>query len=279
MNDQWIDVMRSQMENTMSSSPRPIAAASVALSATLLAAAPSAHAQPNPFDAYEGKKQTEEAERAQQSSRQAEQSGPEETSPKATSFVSSALTTQGHWVAGGAGSFSYTTTSNETESGEESDNTLFVRIAPNLGFFILDRLEIGGSIGVLWRQIGRSDESSSVERDFLFEARGRYHLPVTQRFSLIPSASVGGYVGRSSREVQALDEDMNPTTIEEPTDTFGVSASLGLDIGYLLGPKLQLQAGLALVGLFGAESVPSEEESFRVSTFNTSLSIGVGYYF
>lgn len=255
--------------------------AALGAAGALVLMAPRAHAQPNPFEAYEGKKQTEKERppaRTQAPTEGAGECDCEAEGLASPQIRSDTLTRRGNFLVGGAGAFSFTTTSNETESGRVGNNTLFVRLGPNVGYFLIDRLEVGASVGVLWRQLARSTDEGSTGRDLLMESRVRYHLPVTGRFSLIPGLSVGAYVGRNDRDI-LVEEDGEMRTTQEETRTFGLAAGLQLDLGYMLAERVQLQAGLGTVGLIGAERVPSAQESFGVRTFNTSLSLGIAYYF
>ena len=69
--------------------------------------------------------------------------------------------------------------------------------------------------------------------------------------------------------------------VDRATNKVAVMASTegGVEIGYLLTPNFQLQAGINAIGLFGGERSQLEDETFQVRTFNTSLNIGVARYF
>jgi|GEM_PF-3336467 hypothetical protein len=253
--------------------------AALTLTAGVVLALPSvATAQPNPFDAYEGKKQTEDTKSSNAGNNTSQDCDCEakvQTGPK---FTNQSVTRKKDFLVGATSSMSFTTSYNETDADPISNSTLFIRLAPNFGYFLMDNLEVGGSVGLLWRQIARSDETNAVGRDLTFQARGRYHFHVTERFSLLPGLALGGYVGRSQRSTQALQDGMLET-IDYDTRTFGLIAEGGVEIGYLLTPDLQLQAGLNAIGLFGGERSQLEQETFQVRTFNTSLSIGLAKYF
>lgn len=231
----------------------------------------TATAQPNPFDAYEGKKQDPadmQPDRVQQ---------PCDCDTPKAGPSNSALTTQGRWLAGFSGALNWTTTSNDTEQDRIANSTLFIRLAPNAGYFIKDNMEVGAVGGLIWRQIARNDNGASLGRDFFLQARGRYHVHVTERFSLIPGLALGGYLGRNTREFEITEPDGTLGTLDLETRTFGGIAELGVDIGYMLSPIWQLQAGIRGTGLLGVER--GEDETFGVRTFNTSLNIGLERYF
>lgn len=255
------------------------AALTLTLTAAMLTLSPSqAVAQPNPFDAYEGKKQSDETKAAASTSTSQQDCDCDAKAAAAPKFMNRNVTRKKDLLVGASSSLSFTTSYNETSDDPISNSTLFIRLAPNVGYFLMDNLEVGGSVGLLWRQIARSDDTTNLGRDFTFQARGRYHFHVTERFSLLPGLALGGYIGRSQRSTQAL-QDGELETLDYDTRTFGLIAEGGVEIGYLLTPNFQLQAGINAIGLFGGERSQLEDETFQVRTFNTSLNIGVARYF
>lgn len=245
---------------------------------TLGVTSSDAMAQPSPFDAYEGKKQVEKTQ---------------QVNPNATPVVATAAPcdckdqeqsmytplSQGQLVFDVRTALSATLSNNETEGGGTVRNsTFFARFSPGLGYFIRDNLEVGGSAGVMWRRIGRAEDDFSTSRDFLFEAKARYHYSVTPRFTLIPGLSLGGYLGRSERQVIVTQDGMI-ANVDETTRTSGGAATLSFDAGYLVKERISINAGVGFIGLLGTERIGSLEERFRVSTLNSSLNLGVVYAF
>ena len=250
--------------------------------AALLSHAPDAHAQPNPFDAYEGKKQAEQTGPAQTA--QAAQPNAN-TQPAAPCNCAETLllrynqTGQGQLVFDVRSALATTFTANETaDSGTVQNSTFFARLSPGVGYFIRPDIEVGGSAGVMWRRIARDGDSSSTSRELLLEARGRYHYHLTQRFTLIPGLTLGGYTGTSTRDTP-LSSDANAMTVTERTRTYGAAATLSLDSGYVINDKVAINAGLGVIGLFGAERVEALDDRFRVTTVNASLNLGLVYAF
>ncbi len=240
--------------------------------------ASDAFAQPSPFDAYEGKKQVEKSQQT------TSDSVPNATITAPCDCVSEeqrmrSPLSQGQIVFDVRTALSATLSNNETEGGGSVRNsTFFARFSPGLGYFIRDNLEVGGSAGLMWRRIGRAEDDFSTTRDFLFEAKARYHYNVTSRFTLIPGLSLGGYLGRSDRQIVVTQDGMT-TNVDETTRTSGGAATLSFDAGYLVKEHISLNAGVGFIGLLGTERIGSLEERFRVSTLNSSLNLGVVYAF
>ena len=98
--------------------------------------------QPNPFDDYEKWKREDAAP--------AESPAPKTESPESSEEELVFSLKKGTLTLGGRGMFSYTGTSNEVLSGsDESNTTLFYRLAPAVGYSIRDDVQLGGSIGLL----------------------------------------------------------------------------------------------------------------------------------
>lgn len=195
------------------------------------------------------------------------------------------LVSQGNLGMGAAGTFNYTTSSNETlnasnrPSGQDATNSnLFMLVTPEFGYFMSDRLQLALNIGFLLRNIQRDEENSNAERNWLFTGGVKYHVPFTERFSFIPGVGAGFYIGSSSRPVQTTVEGM-ATVVDESTSTWGMDLNGQLGFGYLVGDRTELTAGLQFHFLYGFENIPSVSESLDISTFNTGLNFGLFYYF
>lgn len=247
--------------------------------AALLSHATVALAQPNPFDAYEGKKQAEQTNTAPA---QQVQTNPSTAAPcncSETLLLRYNQTSQGQLVFDVRSALATTFTSNETaDSGTVQNSTFFARLSPGVGYFIRPNVEVGGSAGVMWRRIARDGDTAATSRELLLEARGRYHYHLTQRFTLIPGLTLGGYTGTSNRDT-ALSNNTDAMTVTERTRTYGFAATLGLDSGYVINEKVAINAGIGVIGLFGGERVEAIDQRLRVTTVNASLNLGLVYAF
>lgn len=181
----------------------------------------------------------------------------------------------GLWSVGGSASFAYTKSKNDLVSGgSETNSTTFLRLSPTVSTFVLDRLEVGGSIGLLRKSLAREGDDKATESDWLIEATGHYFLPLSERFAFVPGLGLGGYFGSSKRTVQSGGKD-----VDESTGTKGFAASLYVSGAYQLSPSWQIRAGLALTGLTGSESVESEDTSLSSSTIHFGVPVELHYSF
>jgi hypothetical protein len=203
-----------------------------------------------------------------------------ETSSYAKSPGMTELTKAGQLGLGFNGSFNFTWLSNDTLEGDTANNsTLFLLLAPELGYFFSDRAQITFSAGGLVRRLARTDSSSNTSTDLVLGVNAKYHVPLTEVFSFIPGVGLGGYFGGASRPIQVTAEDGTITTADESTSTFGLDLSGQLAFGYLVGDRTSLITGLKFDYLFGQENISSLDNSLTIQTFNTSLNIGVFYFF
>lgn len=233
----------------------------------LLLASSQAAAQPNPFEDYES---TRPLINTGEQQGQAQAPAPEPVVP---------LLEQGRLVLGGSGLLSYTNSSNDVSGGANRDNsTLFTRLTPSVGYFVLDRLEVSVTPGLMLRRLDRGSQDASAELSWLMEVGARYHYPVHKRLSVFGGLGIGGYFGSSDRTLQATIED-ETQTLEESTDTLGLSTTLNLGGGYMVTRQVQLRLGLDMTWLVGQESASSLEKDLNVSTFHLGLAAGVFYTF
>lgn len=244
--------------------------------ATLLITASDATAQPNPFDDYEGGR-----------------SGPVNTAPAAANDGVGAqntdgplalpvaeLTRKGHLRLGANGAFSYNSTNNEVGGGAEvANSTLFLLLAAQGGYFILDNLEVGAQLGYMSRQFARGPDETATSDELLVIGQARYHLALSDRFSLMPGLGLGFYVGSSDRQITLVLADSGTRKLNEQTDTFGGAFIGSFELGYMLTEQVQLQLGINLVGLVGAESSETQPDSLFGTSFNTGLGAGLSYLF
>ncbi len=191
------------------------------------------------------------------------------------------LVRQGNLGMGGTLNFNYTSNTNRVfESGQDATNsTMFVLINPEFGYFMSDRLQLSINVGALIRRLQREGQDANFNNDWVLGAGLKYHIPLTERFSFIPGAGAAFYFGSSSRQITIPNPEspqMN-ITIDEPTSTFGGNVNGQLAFGYLVGERTELLTGVNFNYLYGRESV--RDQSLRVSTFSTSLTLGLFYYF
>ena len=202
-----------------------------------------------------------------------------------TSFAKSPgmnkLTEAGQLGLGFNGAFNFTWVSNDTlEGGDPANNsTLFLLLSPELGYFFSDRAQITFNAGGLVCRLARTAESSNTSTDLLLGVGAKYHVPLTEVFTFIPGVGVGGYFGGASRPIQVTAEDGTITTADESTSTYGLDLNGQLAFGYLVGERTSLITGLQLHYLLGNENISSLDRSLTIQTFNTSLNIGIFYFF
>ena len=197
-----------------------------------------AHAQPNPFDAYEGKPQ--------------QSPPPVVAAPTLTEekpvplLLTQSYVTQGRFTLGVSGQLSLTTASNETPGGDVSNTTTFGRLVPQLGYIVRENVEVGVGAGFMLRRFARSSNDTSSSTDGLVEAFGRYYIPMgSQSLWFVPEANLGMYFGTSTRE---LVDATTGRTIDEQTDNVGVVMALKANIAYVFDWNWSARAGLALNG-------------------------------
>ena len=186
---------------------------------------------------------------------------------------------KGGFSVGGRALFSYTGASNELIDGSsESNTTLFMRAAPTVSYFLLDRLQLGASLGWMGRALACESGGRATENDWVAEATAHYFLPLSSRFALAPGAGLGFYVGASDRSLLVV-ENGKLTETTETTSTAGVVAALYLNAAYQLGQNWQLRSGLAMNALLGSEKISSKNQSLGTSTLHVGIPIELFYTF
>jgi opacity protein-like surface antigen len=231
----------------------------------LLLASSQAAAQPNPFEDYESTRPLATAE-----------ASPEQAAAPAPITP---LLDRGRLVLGGSGLLSYTNSSNDVSGGANRDNsTLFTRLTPSVGYFVMDRLEVSVTPGLMLRRLDRGSADASAELSWLMEVGARYHYPIFKRLSVYGGVGLGGYFGSSERTLRA-EVDGSQQTLQESTDTLGLATTLNLGGGYMVARRVQLRLGLDMTWLVGQETAPSLEDDLSVSTFHLGLAAGVFYTF
>lgn len=242
-------------------------AIATAVVAWCIACAPNiAHAQPNPFDAYEGKPTEAEAPVV------------EKKTPKPPPEDPNAFVKKGRWTLGLSNQLSLTSANNDVPNGEVSDSTVFVRVVPQAGYFLLDRVELGFGAGFMLRRFGRQDDEGSTSVDWLLETYGRYYLPMTDRLWFVPGVNIGVYTGSSTREFQLVQND-TVVPLNEETSTLGINAILNADVLYRVRENWGVRAGIALNAVWGREHIESQDTSYWGSTYHLGLGLGVVHHF
>jgi len=190
------------------------------------------------------------------------------------------LTKGGSLGIGATTTLSFTNSLNTNNSGEEvRNNTTFLLVNPEFGFFFSDRAQLSITPGFLLRRLQRDAESASIGRDWVISGGVKYHIDVTQKLALIPGIGGGFYIGSSQRPVEIQSETGMVTIADESTRTFGGNAYAQFMFGYLLGERTTLQAGIVSNALLGRENISSNNLSNSVRTINTSLNFGIFYFF
>ena len=197
----------------------------------------------------------------------------------AGAYTMTEMTSAGKANLGVNTSMSFTQARNELqEGGEATNSTFFLLATPKFGYFVMDRVELTLQTGVLMRRLQRTADTRNTETSALVNVGVNYNIPLNERLSLVPGVGIGGYFGGSNRPVTVLGEDGMPRVISESTRARGLDLASQLAIGYRAGEKVQIQAGLTLHYLYGAE-FSENVDSLRVSTLHSSLGLGVLYFF
>lgn len=257
----------------------------VAVALVGLCWAGGAAAQPDPFADYEAGNVVEDpsslpdaAEAAPTPTEQDDEIAPpprNDAPPRDDSLATEA----GDWLVGGRLLFSYSSTKNDTiGAGSESDAVLFSRVAPVVGWFPVERLELNGSLGLLSRSLARTDTKTATENDWVLEVGVRYAAPITDRFAIIPGLGLGAYFGRSERELTATEAGQT-REFTEKTKARGGLLGIYLGVGYQLAEHWQIRSGLVFNGLLGTERVESLDESLATRSAHVGLPIEIYYTF
>ena len=189
---------------------------------------------------------------------------------------------KGSLMAGLGATFSYTSSSNEVVSGADASNSnLFMRLQLHGAYNLIDKLQVGGAIGMMRKSLGREAGENATETDFFLEAQAFYTVPIIPRFAFMPGLGMGLYFGGSDRKlyIQAPAPLNTVVSTTETTSTFGAHATLYALLAYQLSPMWQLRTGLSFSGLVGSESVDSANKSLSTSAFNVGLPIQLNMTF
>jgi hypothetical protein len=240
---------------------------SITLALAVALCAPSAAAQPDPFEDYEEGTPAvdlEEPPPEEEVEEEAEEAAPEEAGAASDYSVQQWL-----WTLGLGTAFAYAGTTNEvlSDNKEESNRTLYLRLAPRVGFFPLEQFEVGLAAGLLTQL--------AAQNNFFFEASAAYHIPVGSNFAIVPALGLGGYFGSSSRTLVLPDG----SELDESTGSQGFLLTGTLGVGYQPHQNLRLRSGINVSGLFGSETVESQDETLGSSAVNIGIPIELSYVF
>jgi hypothetical protein len=159
--------------------------------------------------------------------------------------------------------------------GEESNRTMFLTVAPRAGFFPVENFEVGLGLGLLTVLAARESGDSVAQNNFVFEASAHYHIPVGAAFAIIPGLGIGGYFGSSSRTLVLA----NGTELDESTASRGFLLRGYIGVGYEPHPDWRFRSGITVGGLFGSESVASQDATLASSAVHIGLPIELSYLF
>ncbi len=165
--------------------------------------------------------------------------GPDEDLDKPIGSATDLLLTQGTAQAGGMIAFQIDAVK-PSSGGSDGGSTLTV--APNVGFFIIDYLEIVGEIGFS-KAFGDAHEYWGNPLDFTFGMGIKYYIPLGF-VNIYAGALVGMGIGR-----QTFDDGMGERyTIENNrfmvTAPAGILLTLNRHVGLDLGVRFNFEFGL-----------------------------------
>lgn len=203
-----------------------------------------------------------------------------------TSFAQSPsmedLTKAGQVSVGFNGNYNFTWTENETDAEpgvKVSNTTVFLMLSPEVSYFFADRLQVGLGVGLVMRPIERQTGEKPLSTDIFATVGPKYHVPVTDVLTFVPGIAVGAYFGGAPYDLNFEDRVINARS-----STFGGIVNGQLAFNYLIGQRTSLVAGVMANFLFGSENLSLDAEqntsvSRGVMTFNTTINLGVSYFF
>jgi hypothetical protein len=207
--------------------------------------APTASAQPDPFEDYEEGVSAVDLEEPEEGAEE-EAAEEEVEAPAEEKEIPDYSVEQFLWTVGLGTQFSYAGTTNEVLSGDdESNRTLYLRLAPRVGFFPAEQFEVGLALGLLTQLAARESGDSVAQNNFFFEASAHYHIPLGSAFAIVPGLGLGGYFG----------------------------------VGYEPDRNWRLRSGITVSGLFGSEYVESQDETLASNAVNIGFPIELSYIF
>lgn len=214
----------------------------------------------------------------------------------------SELTTQGRLGLGAFGTFNFGFISNEVPGtsmgGSQSDtaenSTLFLLLAPELGYFFAPRAQVNFRGGFMTRRLQRAvpdttgmmqtaTSTSANVTDWFVGANVKYYIEATPQFAIVPGAGLAGVFGSSTYQVIVQNEAGNPVPVDSPTSTLGLDINASLMFAYLIGERTSLHAGFDMHYIPSWETIQALQDTgtnvFFISNLNVGLNLGVFYFF
>lgn len=178
-------------------------------------------------------------------------------------------TKKGTLSFGGIASFDYAGSHLETPSGGSvSNSNFFTRLGARGSYMLFDRVDVGGTVGALFRDAGQG----SAQSGWFLEANAGYLFPLSPQFAFAPRLGVGFYHGGADRDLV-----VNGTTTTESTSVNGLIATLYLMGAFQASRSVQIRSGLALTALAGSESVPSADKSLSSTSFFVGIPVEIDW--
>lgn len=164
---------------------------------------------------------------------------------------------------GGVASFDYSgSTVERLDGGSSSNSNFFARAGGRGSYMLTDRLDVGGTLGVLWRDA----PGGSSQKALFLEATVGYLLPVVPRAAFAPRLGLGFFRGSADRELV-----VGGNAATESTSVNGLTGTIYLMGAFQASPSVQVRSGLALTALAGWESVGSVDRTLS----STALFVGI----
>lgn len=211
------------------------------------------------------------------------------------------LTTQGRLGLGAFGTFNFGSISNEVPGSNTAqgaatvadNSTLFLLLAPELGYFFAPRAQVNFRGGFMTRRLQRADPNAAMMQssgstaanvtDWFVGANVKYYIEATPQFAIVPGAGLAGVFGSSTYQVTVQNEAGNAVIVDSPTSTLGLDINANLMFAYLIGERTALHAGFDMHYIPSWETIQALQDTgtnvFFISNLNVGLNLGVFYFF
>ncbi len=167
--------------------------------------------------------------------------------------ITLAQTSQGNLMLGGTGNIGLQDIGNDNGGG----STFGISIAPNVGYFVIDNLAVGGSLG-----LGFASNDAGNVSVFSFIPFARYYFNITDS-KIKPFATAGAGYSRTKS---------NPDVGTESTAS-GFVFFIGPGATYFLNENVGIDAILQ----FTRNSITSEFGGFETDINSSDLSLQIGF--
>jgi len=187
------------------------------------------------------------------------------------------VTNQGNFVIGGAVGFSAARSdvTQEIETGdtrEDSPSTTQFNIAPQVGYFLLDKLAVGIRMDYTFNRVREMEETQVRDSDLLFGPFSRYYVPMGEDMAFIIEAGFG--FGNSN------DEQLIGTTTQRINTNifaFGIGPGLTIISNDAIGIEALVKYNFARSDF--DTQLGGVNRSTVSRTNQLDLSIGIQFYF